>query len=374
MIKQLVAARSLAALAMAAALAAPAAAQALRTETVVRGLQDAWALAFLPDGRRLVTEKGGSLRVVSADGRLGAPLAGLPAISVGGQCGLLDVVADPAFASNQRIFFTFAEPGEGGNSTAVGRARLVGAPGSERLEDVRTIFSQKPKMNSRHHCGSRIVFDRSGHLLVGLGDRFGGKDEAQNGANHIGKVIRIDADGKAPADNPFVGRSGAAPEVFSLGHRNIQGAALHPGTGALWAAEHGPQGGDEVNLVRPGLNYGWPVVTYGRNYGLGTRIGEEGPKPGYEQPLRHWVPTSIAPSGLVFVTSDRYPAWKGHLLMGTLRAQTLVLLTLDGDKVTGETRLLDNLGKRIRDVRQGPDGFVYLLTDGNNGEVLRLVP
>ena len=353
---------------------APAQAQATRAEPVVRGLQDAWALAFLPDGRRLVTEKGGALRVVAADGRLGAPLAGLPAISVGGQCGLLDVVADPAFASNQRIFFTFAEPGQGGNSTAVGRARLVGEPGSERLEDVRTIFSQKPKMNSRHHCGSRIVFDRSGHLLVGLGDRFGGKDEAQNGANHIGKVIRIDADGKAPADNPFAGRAGTAPEVYSLGHRNIQGAALHPGTGALWAVEHGPQGGDEVNLVRPGLNYGWPVVTYGRNYGLGTRIGEEGPKAGYEQPLRHWVPTSIAPSGLVFVTSDRYPAWKGQLLMGTLRAQTLVLLTLDGDKVTGETRLFENLGKRIRDVRQGPDGFVYLLTDGNNGEVLRLVP
>ena len=358
----------------AAAAVAPAQAQATRAEPVVRGLQDAWALAFLPDGRRLVTEKGGALRVVAADGRLGAPLAGLPAISVGGQCGLLDVAVDPAFASNQRIFFTFAEPGQGGNSTAVGRARLVGAPGSERLEDVRTIFSQQPKMNSRHHCGSRIVFDRSGHLLVGLGDRFGGKDEAQNGANHIGKVIRIDADGKAPADNPFAGRAGTAPEVYSLGHRNIQGAALHPGTGALWAVEHGPQGGDEVNLVRAGLNYGWPVVTYGRNYGLGTRIGEEGPKAGYEQPLRHWVPTSIAPSGLVFVTSDRYPAWKGQLLMGTLRAQTLVLLTLDGDKVTGETRLLDNLGKRIRDVRQGPDGFVYLLTDGNNGEVLRLVP
>jgi aldose sugar dehydrogenase len=353
---------------------ASAPAQALRTEPVVRGLQDAWAVAFLPDGRRLVTEKGGALRVVAADGRLGVPLAGLPAISVGGQCGLLDVVADPAFASNQRIFFTFAEPGDGGNSTAVGRARLVGAAGSERLEDVRTIFSQKPKMNSRHHCGSRIVFDRSGHLLVGLGDRFGGKDEAQNGANHIGKVVRIDADGKPPADNPFVARAGAAPEVFSLGHRNIQGAALHPATGELWAVEHGPQGGDEVNLVKPGRNYGWPLVTYGRNYGLGTRIGEEGPKPGYEQPLKHWVPTSIAPSGLAFVTSDRYPAWKGQLLMGTLRGQALVLLALDGERVSSETRLLESLGKRIRDVRQAPDGFVYVLTDGSDGELLRLLP
>ncbi len=360
------------ALAALATFSAPA--QAQRTETVTRGLQDAWGLAFLPDGRRVVTEKGGSLRVIGADGRLGAPLAGLPAISAGGQCGLLDVVADPAFATNQRLFFTFAEPGEGGNSTAVGRARLTGAPGSERLEEVRTIFSQKPKISSRNHCGSRIVFDRSGHLLVGLGDRFSGKDEAQNPANHIGKVIRIDADGKAPADNPFVGRAGAAPEVFSLGHRNIQGATLHPATGELWAVEHGPQGGDEVNVVRGGRNYGWPVVTYGRNYGLGTRIGEEGPKPGYEQPLRHWVPTSIAPAGLVFVTSDRYPAWKGQLLMGTLRGQALVRLTLDGDRITAENRHLESLGKRLRDVRQGPDGFIYVLTDGNDGELLRLLP
>jgi aldose sugar dehydrogenase len=363
-------ATTLAALALASGLAHA----SPRTEPVARGFNDAWAVAFLPDGRRIVTEKGGAMRVVAADGRLGAPLAGLPAISVGGQCGLLDVVTDPQFASNQRIFFTFAEPGQGGNSTAVGRARLTGAPGSERLEDVRTIFSQQPKMNSRHHCGSRIVFDRSGNLLVGLGDRFGGKDEAQNAANTIGKVIRIDAEGKAPADNPLATRAGAAPEVFSLGHRNIQGAALNPATGELWAVEHGPQGGDEVNVVRAGLNYGWPVVTYGRNYGLGTRIGEEGPKAGYEQPLRHWVPTSIAPSGLTFVSGDRYPAWRGQLLMGTLRAQSLVLLTVDGNKVTGEQRLLENLGKRIRDVRQGPDGFVYLLTDGNNGELLRVLP
>lgn len=361
--------------ALAAALLLPAAAQAsVRTETVTRGLQDAWGLALLPDGRKLVTEKGGALRVVAADGKLGAPLAGLPAISAGGQCGLLDVVADPAFASNQRIFFTFAEPGQGGNSTAVGRARLTGAAGAERLEDVRTIFSQVPKMNSRHHCGSRIVFDRAGFLLVGLGDRFGGKDEAQNPANHIGKVIRIDADGKAAPDNPFVGRAGAAPEVFSLGHRNIQGAALNPATGELWASEHGPQGGDEVNVVRASRNYGWPVVTYGRNYGIGTRIGEEGPKAGYEQPLRHWVPTSVAPSGLVFVTSDRYPAWKGSILMGTLRAQALIRLTVNGEQITAEERLLENLGKRIRDVRQGPDGFIYLLTDGNGGELLRLLP
>ena len=369
---------ALSAVSMAAALLAlaspQAAAQAARTEVVVRGLQNAWAVAPLPDGRKLITEKGGQLRVLATDGRLGAPLAGLPAISAAGQCGLLDVVADPQFASNQRIFFTFAEPGEGGNSTAVGRARLVGEPGSERLEAVRTIFSQQPKMNSRHHCGSRIVFDGSGHLWVGLGDRFGGKDEAQNPANHIGKVIRIDADGKAPADNPFAGRAGHAPELFSLGHRNIQGAARHPVTGALWASEHGPQGGDEVNLVRGGENHGWPLVTYGRNYGLGTRIGEEGPKPGFVQPLRHWVPTSVAPSGMAFVTGDRYPAWRGSLLMGTLRGQALIRLTLDGERITGEERLFESLGKRIRDVRQGPDGFVYLLTDGSEGELLRVLP
>ena len=352
----------------------PAAAQdaSLKTVSVASGLTNAWGFAFLPDGRMLVTEKGGSLRIVGTDGRLSAPLAGLPPVDVAGQCGLLDVVLDPAFASNRRVFFTFAEPGEGGNSTAVGRARLVG----DQLADVQTIFSQKPKMRSRHHCGSRIVFDRSGNLLVGLGDRFGGKDEAQNLANHIGKVIRIDADGKAVAGNPWIGKAGAAPEIWSLGHRNIQGATLNAQTGELWASEHGPQGGDEVNLVEAGKNYGWPVVTYGRNYGIGTRIGEEGPKPGFEMPLRHWVPTSLAPSGLVFLTSDRYaarhPDWKGSLFMGTLRGQSLIRLSIDGRKITGEQRLLEGLGKRIRDVRQGPDGWLYVLTDGDNGEILRL--
>ncbi len=345
-------------------------AQALSTEPVLKGLQDPWAVAFLPDGRLLLTQKGGQLLIASADGKLSAPLAGLPAISVTGQCGLLDVVLDPQFASSQRIFFTFAEPGEGGNSTAVGRARLVG----DKLEDVRTIFVQKPKVKSGAHCGSRIVFDRQGHLWVGLGDRFSEKDRVQDLGNHLGKVIRIDADGRAPADNPFVGRDGALPEIWSLGHRNIQGAAVHPVTGELWASEHGPQGGDEVNRVQAGRNYGWPLVTYGRNYGTGTRIGEEGPKPGFEQPLRHWVPLSVAPSGLAFVSSDRYPAWKGNLLMGTLRGQALIRLTLDGNSITGEERLLENMARRIRDVRQAPDGWIYLLTDGSDAQLLRLKP
>ncbi len=342
----------------------------LKPVTVARGLEHPWALAFLPDGRLLVTERVGRLRVVDGGGRLSAPLAGLPAISVVGQCGLLDVVVDPRFADNQRIFFTFAEPAAsgGGNSTAVASARLVG----DALTDVRTIFSQRPKLRSQQHCGSRIVMARDGRLWVGLGDRFSAKEEAQNPVNHIGKVIRIDADGKVPADNPFIGRAGAAPELWSLGHRNIQGAALHPVTGELWASEHGPQGGDELNIVTGGRNHGWPLVTQGRNYGIGTRIGEEGPKPGYEEPIRTWLPTSVAPSGMAFLTSDRYPGWQGSLLMGTLRGQALLRLTLDGDRVIGEERLLDTLGERIRDVRQGPDGWIYVLTDSADGRVIRL--
>lgn len=342
-----------------------------RPVVVAKGLANPWALAFLPDGRLLVTERAGRLRIVDAKGQLGEPLAGLPPISASGQCGLLDVVVDPKFAENNRIFFSFAEPGtDGGNSTAVASAKLAG----DKLSEVRVIFRQAPKVASQLHCGSRIVVARDGRLFVGLGDRFSRKDDAQTLDNHHGKTVRIEADGKAPADNPFVGKPGALPEIWSLGHRNIQGAALHPATGELWTVEHGPQGGDELNVTEAGKNYGWPLVTYGRNYGIGTRIGEEGPKPGYEQPLRHWVPTSIAPSGLAFVTSDRYPAWKGSLLLGALRAQGLVRLTLDGRKVTGEERLLDSLNARIRDVRQGPDGFVYVLTDSADGRIVRLEP
>lgn len=343
------------------------------TAVVVRGLTDPWAMAFLPDGRMLITEKAGQLRIATPDGRLSAPLAGLPAVAATGQCGLLDVVLDPQFSENRRLFFTFAEPGPGGNSTAVGSARLV----DDQLGEVRTLFSQKPKRDSGSHCGSRIVVDRQGHLLVGLGDRFSGKDEAQNPGNHIGKVVRLTAEGRVPADNPFVGRAGAAPEVFSLGHRNIQGAALHPVTGELWASEHGPQGGDEVNVVEAGRNYGWPLVTFGRNYVVGTRIGETGPKAGFEQPLHHWVPTSIAPSGMAFLSSDRYqaryPDWKGSLFIGALRGQALVRLTVDGRRITAEQRLLEGQA-RIRDVRQGPDGWLYVLTDGASGQVLRLLP
>jgi glucose/arabinose dehydrogenase len=348
--------------------AAPALAADLKPVTVARGLVNPWGLAFLPDGRLLVTERAGRLRLVAPGGRLGDPLAGLPPIFTGGQCGLLDVAVDPAFAQNQRIWFSFAEPGEGGNSTALARARLDG----ERLADVRVVFSQKPKVDSRLHCGSRIVFDRQGRVWLGLGDRFSRMADAQTLDTHHGKIVRIDADGRAPPDNPFVARAGALPEIWSYGHRNIQAMAIHPETGELWEAEHGPQGGDELNVAEAGKNYGWPAVTYGRNYGTGTRIGDEGPRPGIEMPLRHWVPTSVAPSGMAFVTSERYPGWKGNLMLGTLRAQVLIRLTLDGRKVTAEERLLPNFGQRIRDVRQGPDGWLYLLTDGNDGQIVRL--
>jgi len=350
----------------------PAQAQDLKAVTIARGLANAWALAFLPDGRMLVTEKPGRLRIVAKDGKLGEPLAGLPAVDNTGQCGLLDVAVDPKFAENRLIYWTFAEPagaGQGGNSTAVARGRL---DADDKLSDVRTIFVQQPKVASRLHCGSRIAFARDGSLLVGLGDRSERKDDAQVLANHLGKVVRIDRDGKAPADNPFIGRAGTAPEIFSLGHRNIQGLATHPATGDLWNSEHGPQGGDEINVIEAGKNYGWPLVTFGRNYRTGTRIGEEGPKAGFEQPLKTFVPLSVAPSGLVFLTSDRYPGWKGNLFMGTLRGQALIRLTLDGRKVVGEERLLETLAVGIRDVRQGPDGWLYLVTDGGDGRVIRL--
>jgi glucose/arabinose dehydrogenase len=234
------------------------------------------------------------------------------------------------------------------------------------------LFRQRPKVASRLHCGSRIVFDRAGRLFLGLGDRSSEKDEAQNPANHLGKVVRIAADGSLPADNPFVGQRGHAAEVWSLGHRNIQGAALHPQSGELWAVEHGPQGGDELNIVRAGRNYGWPLLTYGRNYGSGTRIGEEGPKPGFEQPIRHWVPTSIAPSGMAFLSSERYGDWRGSLFVGALRGQALLRLTLDGERVTGEERLFTGEAMRVRDVRQGPDGWLYIVGGSDDGRVLRV--
>lgn len=369
--------RRLLALGVPALLAAgwrPAAAAEPKPVTVAHGLQNPWSLAFLPDGRLLVTEKAGRLRIVGTDGQPGRPLAGVPKVDAGGQGGLLDVVLDPRHADNGRVWWSFSEPGEGDergtNGTAVARGRLAG----DRLVDVQVVFRQRPKVRSGSHFGSRLVFDRSGALFVTLGDRFSRKDDAQTLDNHLGKIVRIDTEGRAPADNPLIGQAGALPEIWSWGHRNVQGAALHPETGALWATEHGPQGGDELNIVEKGRNHGWPVITYGRNYGTGTRIGEGEARDDIVAPLRHWAPVSIAPSGLAFLTSDRYPGWRGNLFLGALRGQALLRLTLDGPRVVAEDRLLTRLGERIRDVRQGPDGLLYVLTDNADGRVLRLEP
>jgi glucose/arabinose dehydrogenase len=336
--------------------------------TVARGLERPWSLAFLPDGRLLVTEKPGRLRVV-ADGRPGAPLQGVPAVDADGQGGLLDVVLAPDFATSRAIYFSFSEPAPGGrgNGTAVARALLDG----ERLREVQVVFRQEPKVASSAHFGGRLVFARDGNLFITLGERFSRRDDAQDLSNHLGKIVRVAPDGSVPRDNPLVGRRGARPEIWSWGHRNVQGAALHPATGALWTHEHGPQGGDELNIVTGGRNYGWPVITAGREYGSGAVIGQGETRADVVPALRTWVP-SVAPSGMAFVTSDRYPGWKGSLLIGTLKAQRLLRLTLDGERVTGEQRLLAGLGERIRDVRQGPDGRIYLLTDNSDGRVLRL--
>lgn len=345
----------------------------VKVERVAAGLENPWAVAFLPAQRFLVTERAGRLRVVGADGHIGAPVAGLPAIAAGGQGGLLDVVTDSAFASNRTVYVCFSEPeaGGSGNSTAVLRATLSGD--ATRLENVRVIFSQRPKVASRAHFGCRIVEAHDGTLFVTLGDRFSRKDDAQKLDNHLGKVVRIQKDGAVPSDNPFVGRAGALPEIWSYGHRNGQGATLGP-DGRVWMHEHGPQGGDEINVLQAGRNYGWPVVTYGENYG-GGKIGDGlTVKEGMAQPLHYWVP-SIAPSGMAFLTSDRYgPAWKGHLFVGSLKFGYLDRLDLKDGKVVAEHKLLEDGRARIRDVRQGPDGLLYVLTDESDGKLLRLRP
>ncbi|HET9820328.1 MAG TPA: PQQ-dependent sugar dehydrogenase [Burkholderiaceae bacterium] len=349
--------------------ALPVQAQDLRPVTVARGLQSAWAFAFLPEGRLLVTERPGRMRVVEADGTLRAPLAGLPAVAAGGQGGLLDVALHPRFAQNGWVYWSYAEAGEGGAGTAVARGRLDLA--ANRLQEVQVIFRQQPKVSGGNHFGSRLAFAPDGRLFVGLGDRFHRKDDAQDLSNHLGKIVRLEDDGRVPRDNPFAARAGARGEIWSYGHRNVQGAAIDPRSGALWATEHGPQGGDELNLPAAGANHGWPVITTGRNYGLGTAIGEGTARADVAPPLAHWVPTSIAPSGLAFLTSDRYPGWKGQLFLGALRGQKLVRLELDGHRVVAEHAHLQGRA-RLRDVRQGPDGWLYVLTDGPDGELWRL--
>jgi glucose/arabinose dehydrogenase len=341
------------------------------TELVAKGLQNPWGLAFIGEGRMLVTERPGRMRVIGADGRVGEPLKGVPAVDAVGQGGLLDVVTDRDFARNRTVHFCYAEPGMGGNSTAMASARL--SADATALEYVQVVFTQKPKVASRLHFGCRIVQAEDGSLFLGLGDRFQRMADAQTLDTHHGKVVRVRPDGSAHPDNPFVGRAGALPEIWSLGHRNVQGATLGP-DGRLWTIEHGPQGGDELNRTDAGKNYGWPVITYGENYG-GGKVGEGlTRKAGLEQPLLHWTP-SIAPSGMAFVKSARYGAdWQGNLLVGSLKFRYLARLVMDGERVVREDKLLPNLGQRIRDVRQGPDGFIYLLTDDRDGQLLRLKP
>jgi len=355
---------------------APAGAQTLTTQDhafrivkLVERLEHPWGLAFLPDGRMLVTERPGRLRVIGRDGKLAPqPISGVPAIAAHGQGGLMDVAIHPRFADNSLVYLSYAARGDGGFSTEVARGRLSGA----ELQDVQVIFRQLPKSGGGRHFGSRLVIDRAGFLFITLGDR-GEQDRAQKPDDHAGSVIRLHDDGRVPKDNPFVGRPGWRPEKYTLGNRNIQGAALHPQTGLLWTHEHGPQGGDEVNVIRAGVNYGWPIITYGVNYGFGTRIGEGTHKAGMAQPLHYWVP-SIAPSGMAFYTGDRFPRWRGDLFVGALRDQMLVRLRLDGEKVVGEERLLKDAIGRIRDVRSGPDGLLYLLTDEARGMLVRLEP
>jgi glucose/arabinose dehydrogenase len=342
---------------------------AFRVVTLVEGLHHPWSMAWLPDGRMLVTERPGRLRIMSNDFKLDPkPIAGLPQIAAVGQGGLFDVVLHPKYAENSWIYVAYSGPGSGGHGTELMRARLEG----HRLTQQQVLFRLEPKSSTGHHFGGRIVFDRQGYVYLTLGDR-GDKERAQRLDDHAGSVIRLHDDGRVPKDNPFVDRAGARPEKFTLGNRNMQGAALHPQSSALWTHEHGPQGGDEINVIRAGRNYGWPVITYGANYGTGTRIGEGTHKTGMEQPLYKWVP-SIAPSGMAFYEGDKFPNWRGNLLVGALRDEMLVRLELDGEKVTKEERLIRDAIGRIRDVRVGPDGYIYLLSDERSGVLARLEP
>jgi len=344
-----------------------------RVVTVTQDLDQPWGLAFLPDGRMLVTERPGRLRVIGADGRLDpVPVAGLPRIDAHNQGGLLDVVLHPDFAKNGWVYFSYVQKGEGGWGTELARGRLAGGPGAWRLDEVQTLFRMAPKSASGLHFGSRLVFDRAGLLYLTLGDR-GEMARAQRPDDHAGKILRLTDTGQPAPGNPRFADAATRPEVYSLGHRNVQGAALNPASGALWASEHGPQGGDELNLIQPGVNYGWPVITYGVNYVSGTKIGEGTAKAGLAQPVKHWTP-SPALSGMAFYTGDKFPQWKGDLFMGALRGQSLIRVRLDGERVVEEELILAGQLPRVRDVRMGPDGYLYLLTGRPDGALLRLEP
>jgi aldose sugar dehydrogenase len=345
--------------------------------TVATELQNPWSVAFLPGGKMLVTERPGRLRVVTTDGKLSEPVTGMPPVDARNQGGLLDVALDPNFASTGLIYWSYSEPRDAGaNNTAVARGKFVdGAP--PRVENVEVIYHQTPSLASTLHFGSRLVFGRDGTLFVTQGDRSitEGRMQAQRMDGLLGKIVRLNADGSIPKDNPFVGKEGVRPEIWSLGHRNIQAATLHPTSGELWEVEHGTRGGDEINIARKGKDYGWPTIAYGIEYRGGPITGGITAKEGMEQPLYYWDPV-IAPSGMAFYTGNLFPAWKGSLFIGGHATNDLVRLSLNGEKVVGEERLLTERQprERIRDVRQGLDGALYLLTDGAQGKLLKLMP
>jgi aldose sugar dehydrogenase len=349
----------------------PSSAGNLMVETITSGLVNPWALAFLPDGRLLVTERPGRMRIIGKDGKHSPALGGVPAVFARGQGGLHDVVLDRNYAQTSTVYFCFAEPANGGARTALARARLVDE-GTARLDDVKVIFHQEGPLSSGNHFGCRIAQAPDGNLFLTMGDHFVFRNEAQNLANHLGKIVRLRPDGSVPPDNPFVNRAGAKPEIWSYGHRNAQGAAINPQSGKLWEHEHGPRGGDEINIPEAGKNYGWPVIGYGIDYD-GTKIHESTQKAGMEQPIKYWVP-SIAPSGMAFYAGELFPSWRGSLFVGALAGQILVRLDVRGDTVGSEERLLRELNERIRDVRAGPDGALWLATDNSAGRILRVAP
>ena len=342
---------------------------AVGVDTVATGLESPWGFEFLPDGRIIVTEKAGRLRIVGTDGKISAPLTGVPVVDHEGQGGLLDVALDPSFATNRLVYLTYSEPGANGNAgTAAARGRL----GDAGLDDVTVIYRQEPKVVSGNHWGSRLAFAPDGKLFITQGERFRFRDQAQDLGSLLGKIVRLNPDGSVPNDNPFVRQQGARPEIWSYGHRNVESAAIDPATGRLWTVEHGAAGGDELNHPEAGKNYGWPVITYGRDYN-GRSIGIGAVKEGMEQPVYYWDPV-IAPSGMLFYTGDKFPDWKNNVFIGGLASQALVRLVLENGIVTKEERYLHELHERIRDVRQGPDGNIYVITDNSNGRILRVRP
>ncbi|WP_245906258.1 PQQ-dependent sugar dehydrogenase [Teichococcus aestuarii] len=344
-------------------------ATAFRVVRFAEGLEHPWGAAFLPDGRMLVTERPGRLRLVSREGQVSAPLSGVPPVAAAGQGGLLDIRLAPDFAETRELYFCQAASVSGGNLTRLSRARLSADAAS--LEAVQTLLDATPAQTGNGHYGCRIAFGGDGKLYMTTGDRQRDSDRAQEMGDLAGKLLRLERDGRPAAGNPFLGREGVRPEIYASGIRNPQGLAVNPATGTLWEVEMGPRGGDEINLVRAGANYGWPVVGHGVAYS-GARIHEAASRPGMQDPLRHWTP-SISPSGATFYTGDAFPAWRGNLFLATLSSQGLLRLTVEGDRVTGEERLLWGQ-QRLRQVAQGPDGFLYLLTDESRGRILRLEP